>query len=914
MLSVWILYAAMTLIPIELDNGDMSVSPLPSPLPHVGEVDEGDCSDVHESLPSSRSKAAVADLENIMPPPPGLPPYPDPPPKGLIEVLPPPQTPPSQQSPIIKSAPLSFVKRSLLQNTSQLKSVKDFEIQELYKVDKLLDSRDALVVEREETLLGTQLSPTSFLKKILNRVRDDAKSKSESLFKSVSDVYMNFIEARKKPDSDYMNVEDSDALDCYIQGNLKLGPNNQHIYQFLSEILPNISERQKRRDLIQRLTKDIRQMWPQAKIVPYGSFGSGLSLKSSDIDLTVFRNGLFKDGDVWNMVVDEEYATAQAGKSSTRGLLCPIFDLMHKKGMLRLELIDAKVPIVRFVDPEEKIKVDISLYGIDGFLNTKLLSSFQNMDQRIPNLIALVKNWARVSNLNKTVEGGLSSYSYNLMVVNFCQMRGVALVLHHATNKTFKVRMEENIYGFCEYKRGDKENNVNANANDGMTLYELLKSFFLYWEREYNYYDDVVSVRTGKTISRREAQCCSRYLDTRIEKIIIEDPFQIHKNVCGSLKLGQLLKLKKEFATSSRILETGARNWIDRYRPELIVASKDLLIDICGCFGLHNFAICLASEDTDKSNAALFSPFWNEIIKSLREEDYISNREMDLLSMPCNAGSLRLVQWPLFLLSSKILLAIDLALDCKDTQADLWNRICRDEYMAYAVQECYYSIEKILYSLVDGEGRVWAERIFREINTSIAGNSLVITLLFKKLPVVLSRFTALTGLLIRNETPELAKGAAKAVHDVYELVTHELLSLDLREQIDTWNIMQKARSEGRLFSRIEWPKDPEIKELVKRLHLLLTVKDSAANIPKNLEARRRLEFFPNSLFMDMPSAKPVSEMMPFCVFTPYYSETVLYSSSELRTENEDGISILFYLQNFFPVTVMLLGPFVTFSS
>ncbi|XP_017251756.1 callose synthase 10 isoform X2 [Daucus carota subsp. sativus] len=307
-----------------------------------------------------------------------------------------------------------------------------------------------------------------------------------------------------------------------------------------------------------------------------------------------------------------------------------------------------------------------------------------------------------------------------------------------------------------------------------------------------------------------------------------------------------------------------------------------------------------ASEDTNKTNAALFSPFWNEIINSLREEDYISNREMDLLSMPNNAGSLRLVQWPLFLLSSKILLATDLALDCKDTQEDLWNRICRDEYMAYAVQECYYSIEQILFSLVDGVGKLWVERIFREVNTSISENSLVITLLFKKLPVVLSRFTALTGLLIRNETPELAKGAAKAVYDVYEVVTHELLSHDLREQLDTWNILQRARNEGRLFSRIEWPKDPAIKELVKRLHLLLTVKDSAANIPKNLEARRRLEFFTNSLFMDMPSAKPVSEMMPFCVITPYYSEKVLYSSSELRTENEDGISTLFYLQKIFP--------------
>ncbi|KAK6920584.1 Glycosyl transferase, family 48 [Dillenia turbinata] len=315
-------------------------------------------------------------------------------------------------------------------------------------------------------------------------------------------------------------------------------------------------------------------------------------------------------------------------------------------------------------------------------------------------------------------------------------------------------------------------------------------------------------------------------------------------------------------------------------------------------------------QDVSKSYAAIFSPFWNDIIKSLREEDFISNREMDLLSMPSNAGSLGLVQWPLFLLSSKIFLAVDLALDCKDTQADLWNRISRDEYMAYAVQECYYSVEKILYSLVDAEGRLWVERIFREIWNSMMEGSLVITLSFKKLPSVLQRFTALTGLLIRNETPDLAKGAAKAVYDFYDVVTHDLLSSDLREQLDTWNILARARNEGRLFSTIEWPKDSEIvgfslyylalKELVKRLHLLLTVKESAANIPKNLEARRRLEFFTNSLFMDMPPAKPVSEMMPFSVFTPYYSETVLYSSSELRVENEDGISILFYLQKIFP--------------
>ena len=50
---------------------------------------------------------------------------------------------------------------------------------------------------------------------------------------------------------------------------------------------------------------------------------------------------------------------------------------------------------------------------------------------------------------------------------------------------------------------------------------------------------------------------------------------------------------------------------------------------------------------------------------------------------------------------------------------------------------------------------------------------------------------------------------------------------------------------------------------VVRLHLLLTVKESAINIPTNLEARRRITFFINSLFMNMPDAPKVRDMLSF---------------------------------------------------
>ncbi|URE06592.1 hypothetical protein MUK42_21586 [Musa troglodytarum] len=162
-----------------------------------------------------------------------------------------------------------------------------------------------------------------------------------------------------------------------------------------------------------------------------------------------------------------------------------------------------------------------------------------------------------------------------------------------------------------------------------------------------------------------------------------------------------------------------------------------------------------------------------------------------------------------------------------------------------------------------------------------------------------------------EESPNLLQGAVKAAQDLYEVVHHEILISNMGgEDIDDWNDILNARADGHLFSNLKWPKDPEMKALIKRLHALLTIKESAANVPRNLEARRRLQYFTNSLFMRMPAARPVSEMLSFrskaiptafkIVFTPYYSEIVLYSLDELYKKNEDGISTLFYLQKIYP--------------
>jgi callose synthase len=42
-----------------------------------------------------------------------------------------------------------------------------------------------------------------------------------------------------------------------------------------------------------------------------------------------------------------------------------------------------------------------------------------------------------------------------------------------------------------------------------------------------------------------------------------------------------------------------------------------------------------------------------------------------------------------------------------DSQAELWERISRDDYMKYAVEEGYHALRFILTEILEGEGRMW---------------------------------------------------------------------------------------------------------------------------------------------------------------------------------------------------------------
>ncbi|KAJ7552358.1 hypothetical protein O6H91_06G052300 [Diphasiastrum complanatum] len=307
-------------------------------------------------------------------------------------------------------------------------------------------------------------------------------------------------------------------------------------------------------------------------------------------------------------------------------------------------------------------------------------------------------------------------------------------------------------------------------------------------------------------------------------------------------------------------------------------------------------------QSLDMVPYAKFAQLWNEVITSFREEDLINDKEKDLMLVPYSSVPyFRLNQWPPFLLASKIPLAIQMASEFRgQDDAELWRKIKADNYMEIAVKEGYESFKHVLRKIITSESdHKVLEEYLKKVEEYIEESELLQNVKMVALPELSKKFEKLIGYLIKPDASDKER-VILLLQDMFEVVTCDML--------DDENSESLGRNQGQtsepyqLFSKVEYPpeEDDTWSEQIKRLNLLWKEKESAMDVPSNLEASRRIAFFTNSLFMDMPRAPAVKDMLSFSVLTPYYSEEIVYSHEKIFKENEDGITILFYLQKIYP--------------
>ena len=264
-----------------------------------------------------------------------------------------------------------------------------------------------------------------------------------------------------------------------VTGNEVPSPDEKALNGFIKPLENTVSSNrihnseQKRKDsLLKHLEKSIASKFEGAKISPFGSAESGLSLKGGDFDLCL---------QIPN--VDEKKTIKRIG------------GMLRGQGMEKVQTIArAKVPIVKFTDPRSGLNVDISINNTLALYNTRLLSTYAKMDKRVKDLAICVKHWALHRNVSDSVNGTFSSYAWSVLVINHLQEQGVIPNLQSGENRTL-IEIDGNEFDITVNE------DVSIDQSNQQNIAELTMSFFRSYATR-NWDNEVISIRNGKPISR----------------------------------------------------------------------------------------------------------------------------------------------------------------------------------------------------------------------------------------------------------------------------------------------------------------------------------------------------------------------------------------------------------------------------
>ncbi|KAG9341946.1 hypothetical protein JZ751_018263 [Albula glossodonta] len=245
---------------------------------------------------------------------------------------------------------------------------------------------------------------------------------------------------------------------------------HEEINDFYEYMSPRPEEERMRMEVVERIERVIKELWPSADVEIFGSFSTGLYLPTSDIDLVVF--GKWDNLPLWTL---EEALRKQnvADENSVK------------------VLDKATVPIIKLTDSYTDVKVDISFNVHNGVKAAVLIKDFKKKYPVLPYLVLVLKQFLLQRDLNEVFTGGIGSYSLFLMAVSFLQ-------LHY------------------------REDASSPNANIGVLLIE----FFELYGRHFNYLKTGIRIKDGGCYVAKDEVQKSMLDGYRPSMLYIEDPLQ----------------------------------------------------------------------------------------------------------------------------------------------------------------------------------------------------------------------------------------------------------------------------------------------------------------------------------------------------------------------------------------------------
>uniref|UniRef100_A0A3B4BE90 polynucleotide adenylyltransferase n=1 Tax=Periophthalmus magnuspinnatus TaxID=409849 RepID=A0A3B4BE90_9GOBI len=229
-----------------------------------------------------------------------------------------------------------------------------------------------------------------------------------------------------------------------------------------------------------QLQKDIKTLYPDARLYLTGSTMSGLGCRSSDADLCLvvgLKVGIYK--------------------------------------FLQVLLIRAKVPILRFKEKGSNLEFDLNVNNTVGIRNTFLLRT----DIRIQPLMLVIKKWARTCEINDASKGTLSSYALALMALNYLQILKPcvlpSLQRDHPVSACFDPSLDLDMVPDASHRV------PHYKSKNKSSLGDLFLGFLKYYAYKFRWDSKVISVRDAITFAKVSP-------DWRGKFICVEEPFEMH--------------------------------------------------------------------------------------------------------------------------------------------------------------------------------------------------------------------------------------------------------------------------------------------------------------------------------------------------------------------------------------------------
>jgi non-canonical poly(A) RNA polymerase PAPD5/7 len=353
---------------------------------------------------------------------------------------------------------------STLGNPSSLKNIDSSNISDIDSLNTIKEVKE----RRNNTNLDIKPRKIRIRKKLKKIKRTNVNKLIQKLKGKINSYYsrLNLMkDINTKPE--WMKEETEKIEDVYMRF-------NQEILDYIDYITPKGWTNAKREITIDKLKQIIKSYNPNLNVILFGSYYQNTSTIFSDIDFTIIDNN--------------SYISYEIGE------LYNLMKVLKFNGFSDdIELIDAKVPILKGTNSLTGIKFDISFNRLNGFEDSLLIKKIIEKHPIIRRAIIILKILLKINDLNEPYHGGMSSF----------------LLFH--------------LVYFFHLIFEDEINNNNDNILD------FLLSFFKFYGTNFNF--DILGMRLSEN---NEIKTFYKYLDyymNSYDNICVENINNKHANV-----------------------------------------------------------------------------------------------------------------------------------------------------------------------------------------------------------------------------------------------------------------------------------------------------------------------------------------------------------------------------------------------